>query len=415
MRRAIIIGGSMGGLFAAHMLRQADWRVDIYERVGVELAGRGAGIVTHGELYGALEAAGLAVGDDLGVDVTGRRTFDRQGRIIGEHDRQQILTSWDRLFHVLRSGFPDEHYHKERNLDRVEQSTDGVTARFSDGTSVDADLLVGADGFRSTVRAQFAPAIQPIYVGYVAWRGLVAEAALSQSTHRDIFNYFAFSLPPGEQMLGYPVAGPENDLRPGQRRYNFVWYRPADELLEFPRLLTDATGKTHAISIPPPLIHPDVIREMRDAAERVLAPQFAEVVRLAEGPFFQPIYDLESERLAFGRVALVGDAAFVARPHVGAGVTKAAEDAKALADALSGHGSVDQALEAFQLSRLACGARIVQRARHLGAYMQSQLRTAEERQLAEKHRTPEAVMAETAVLDFLRAPLDSPRKTDGRV
>ena len=63
-----------------------------------------------------------------------------------------------------------------------------------------------------------------------------------------------FCLPPGEQFLGYPVAGPDNDLRPGHRRYNVVWYRPADEATKLPWLLTDESGVTHAISIPPPLI-----------------------------------------------------------------------------------------------------------------------------------------------------------------
>ena len=204
-------------------------------------------------------------------------------------------------------------------------------------------------------------------------------------------------------MLGYPVAGPENDMRPGHRRYNFVWYRPADEATELRRLLTDAQGKHYPLGIPPGLVHPDVVREVRTAAETVLAPQFAEVVRLTPQPFFQPIYDLETPRAAFGRVALLGDAAFVARPHVGAGVTKAASDAQALADALGAYGhDVEAALTAYERPRLAQGAAIIARARHLGTYMQAQLKTVEERRLAEKHRTPEAVMTETASLDFLR-------------
>ena len=88
-----------------------------------------------------------------------------------------------------------------------------------------------------------------------------------------------FCLPPGEQCLGYPVAGPDNDLRPGHRRYNVVWYRPADEKAELQRLLTDDSGTTHTISIPPPLIRGEGIAHMRAAAERLLAPQFREIVR----------------------------------------------------------------------------------------------------------------------------------------
>ena len=73
---------------------------------------------------------------------------------------------------------------------------------------------------------------------------------------------------------------------------------------------------------------------MRAAAERLLAPQFRDVVRMIDEPILQPIYDLETPRMAFGRVAIIGDAAFVARPHVAAGVAKAADDAAALAAAL---------------------------------------------------------------------------------
>src|SRR5207237_3065871 len=168
--------------------------------------------------------------------------------------------------------------------------------------------------------------------GYAAWRGLIAETAFPPALYRELYEYFSFCLPANEQMLGYPVAGPGNDLRPGHRRYNFVWYRPASEERELPRLLTDDSGRTHALSIPPPLIARDVIAAMRDAAARVLAPQFDAMVGLCEMPFLQPIYDLEVSRMAFGRVAVVGDAAFVARPHIGAGVAKAADDALALAE-----------------------------------------------------------------------------------
>jgi 2-polyprenyl-6-methoxyphenol hydroxylase-like FAD-dependent oxidoreductase len=402
-RRALVIGGSMSGLFTALLLRRNDWDVDIFERSDVELSGRGAGIVTHPELRDALRALGLETTADFGVEVLRRRTLDRNGRLIGEQVCPQTETSWNRLFQLLRDAFPAERYHLARELKHVETCGEEVVAHFSGGSAAAGDLLVGTDGFRSTVRAQFLPEVQPLYAGYAAWRGLVAESALSQPTHRDIFDYFAFCLPPGQQMLGYPVAGPDNDLRPGHRSYNWVWYRPAAEDTDLPRLLTDKNGHTHSLSIPPPLIAPAVIREMRNEAETVLAPQFAELVRLTEQPFLQPIYDLEATRMAFGRIALVGDAAFVARPHVGAGVSKAAEDAFALVGALERHPDIKAALRAFEAERLPVNRRIIQRARHLGAYLQTRFRTDEERRLAERHRTPEAVMAETAVLDFLHA------------
>jgi 2-polyprenyl-6-methoxyphenol hydroxylase-like FAD-dependent oxidoreductase len=139
---------------------------------------------------------------------------------------------------------------------------------------------------------------------------------------------------------------------------------------------------------------------MRAAAERLLAPQFRAVVRMIEEPILQPIYDLETPRMAFGRVAIMGDAAFVARPHVAAGVAKAADDAAALAQALAGD-DVAPALLRFEAARLPVGQRIIERARHLGAYLQA-TQTAEERARSQRHSIPEAVLAETAVLDFLR-------------
>jgi len=253
---------------------------------------------------------------------------------------------------------------------------------------------------RSTVRAQFLPAATPVYVGYAAWRALVPEHAIPPDLHAQVFDYVGFCLPPGEQILGYPVAGPNNDLRPGHRRYNLVWYRPTDEIgLE--RLLTDDLGTRHAVSIPPPLISRAAIANMREAAEAVLAPQFRDLIRLVDGPILQAIYDMESPRMAFGHVALIGDAAFVARPHVGAGVVKAARDALALMRALDGEGDIAAALRRMEATQLPFGRRIVARARELGACLQPRHDTAEERANAARLRTPAATLAETATLEFL--------------
>jgi 2-polyprenyl-6-methoxyphenol hydroxylase-like FAD-dependent oxidoreductase len=315
----------------------------------------------------------------------------------------QVLTAWERVYRVLRDGFPPERYHRSCGLKAFTQSGEGVVAHLSDGRTATADVLIGADGLRSTVRQQCLPETLPLYAGYVAWRALLDESAIPATIHREMFMDMVFCLPPGEQCLGYPVAGPDNELRVGQRRYNVVWYRPADEASELPSLLTDAKGVSHSISIPPPLIRGEPIAAMRAAAERLLAPQFRAIVRLIDEPILQPIYDLESPRLAFGRVAILGDAAFVARPHVAAGVSKAADDAAALAHALDGSGDDDvaAALRRFEAERLPDNRKIIERARHLGAYLQA-TQTAEERARSVRHSIPEAVLAETAVLNFLQ-------------
>ena len=400
-RRVLVIGGSMSGLFAAILLRRAGWEADVYERVDVGLVGRGAGIVTHAAMRAVLRSAGCDPSRDLGVDVTKRRTLDRSGGVVGELACPQTLTSWDRVFRMLRQEFPDDCYHVGKELARVEQSGSRVVAHFKDGSSANGDLLIGADGFRSSVRAGLWPEVKPVYAGYVAWRGLVDESALPGDVHAGIFDAMVFGLPPNEQFISYPVAGRDNDLRPGHRRCNFVWYRPADEAVELRSLLTDADGHFHALGIPPPLIRPDVIESLRAASRALLPPQLDAVVRLTPQPFLQPIFDVESEHMAAGRVALIGDAAFLARPHVAAGVTKAAEDAMALADALSSNEDIADALAVFERARIPVNRRIMQRGRDLGGYLQPHLLAPAALAEAERHHTAQAVMSEIAVLDFM--------------
>lgn len=397
-RRALVIGGSMSGLLAGIMLMRRGWAIEIYERVASELSGRGAGIVAQAELIARLDALGLNT-RDLGVAMTTRQILDREGRVAATIACPQVLTAWERVYRVLRDAFPPQFYHRGIGLTGFTQNEKYVRAQLSDGRSLEADVLIGADGLRSTVRQQCAPEVAPLYAGYVAWRSLLAERDFPPEIHRALFELMTFCLPSGEQFLGYPVAGPDNDLRAGQRRYNIVWYRPAAEATELPWLLTDESGTTHSISIPPPLIRRNAIAAMRAAAERLLAPQCRILVRLIDEPILQPIYDLQSRQLAFGRVAIIGDAAFVARPHVAAGVSKASDDAAALAEALDGD-DVVAALRRFEAARLPDNNRIIERARHLGAYLQA-TQTAEERARSELHGIPEAVMAETAVLDFL--------------
>lgn len=401
-RRALVIGGSMAGLFAALYLRRGGWRVDVFERSPVALTGRGAGIMTHPEMREALAELGLEAGQDFGVPVPGRIVLDRAGNEVGRKALPQIATSWNRLFEMLGAAVGVSSYHPGRDLVRVEQDARGVIARFADGTAEAGDLLVGADGFRSAVRGQLLPDVLPQYAGYVAWRGLVPEPAAVAAMGQDLFEHLSFRLPPGEQFLGYPVAGPGNDLRAGHRSWNIVWYRPADVDRDLPRLLTADTGKRHELSIPPPLIARGVIAEMRDAVTRLLPPQFRAAMDRAEQPFLQPIYDLESTAMAVGRVALAGDAAFVVRPHVGAGVVKAAQDAAALAAALEVHADVAEALRAYEAERIGVGQRFVAQARRLGSYLRHSFDSEAERARAAWHAEPAQVIAETAVLDFIR-------------
>lgn len=398
--RALIVGGSVSGLFAALRLLRDGWDVEVFERSEVELTGRGAGIVTQPQLREALEKVGVEAPHQFGVDVDIRRAFDSLGNVIAERRRPQITTSWNNLFEMLRRAFPRERYHSGKRLVDVIQHDSSVCAIFSDSSRQSADVLIGADGFRSRVRDLYAGQVRPAYAGYVAWRGLVDEFSMSLETRRAIFPYFAFGLAQNEQLLGYPIAGRDHHAQRGERRYNFVWYRPADEAGELRRLLTDSCGRVHRVAIPPPLIAKEHVVDLRERASALFAPALSEAVRLTQQPFLQPIYDLQSDRMAFGRVALIGDAAFVARPHVAAGTTKAAEDALALARSLAEAPDVRTALQRFEIERMTIGRRIVEQGRRLGEYI-ALAQSGADRDRGDPVSSPEDVLRETAVLDFL--------------
>lgn len=372
MRRAIVVGGSLGGLFAACNLLRTGWDVTVVERTAGRLQGRGAGLGVHPPMLQGLLAAGAQVDTRVGVPVAGRVVFDRDGSVLAEIDMPQFVTSWARLYSMLSDVFPESQVRRGVGLSGFDQDGDGVTARLADGSSLRAELLVAADGLRSTVRRQLLPDVEFVYGGYIGWRGLAEESAFSPSAHATIFHRFAFAMPEGEHILGYPVPGEDDDLRPGRRRYNWVWYRPVDAERALPDMLTDAAGRLHAEGIPPQAIRPDVVGALHRDAEASLCPAWAEVVRITEPPLFQPIGDLESPQLAFGRVALLGDAAFVARPHVARGAIKAGHDAMALAKALADC-PVDAALKRYEAVRHPAGVALVEESRRLGAYLEGKL------------------------------------------
>jgi 2-polyprenyl-6-methoxyphenol hydroxylase-like FAD-dependent oxidoreductase len=367
-RKAVIAGGSVGGLLIGNMLLRLGWAVEIFERATSGLESRGAGIAGHAELTAILKSIGVSGERPPGIDVSGRVAFDRHGVQLASFDYPQYLTSWSSVFNLLVQAFPQRHYHLGVGLQDIEPAENGVAAVLSTGERVAADLVVGADGFRSRVRALLAPDIVPSYGGYVAWRGIMDETGLSPAFMAGTFDKFSFCFPPRGQFIGYPLLGQDGSNAPGRRRYNFLWYThtPADAL---EGLMTDESGERHE-SIPPPLIRKANIEALRQAGARDLPAQYAEVVQRAERHLLQPIYDVESRRIAFGHVALLGDAAFVARPHVGIGVLKAAQDAASLARNLAECASVPEALQRYERERLEPNIDAVEFGRYLGNFIE---------------------------------------------
>ncbi len=391
MARILIVGGSLGGLMAANLLHRAGHDVTVLERSSRSLQGRGAGIVTHDGLRQTLRDCGAVVDRTLGVPVASRVVLSADGSAECRWEYPQILTSWGRLYTLLRAALPENRHRLGAAVTRAQQDERGVTLSLADGSSLQADLVVAADGVRSTLRQQLVPEVQPQYAGYVAWRGVCDEVALSRRTLSTLFPHFGFGLPEGEQMLGYPVAGADDSIEVGQRRWNFVWYRPAAAGSELQALMTDADGTHHPDGIAPQQVSWRQIAAVREAARRLLAPQFAEIVEKTAVPFLQPIVDFLPPPLAHGRIALLGDAACVARPHVGMGVAKAGDDATALLKAITALGATPAALARYDDARRQTITAVAQRARQLGAYMQAQ------HSGAALVRKAEAVMHQTAI------------------
>jgi 2-polyprenyl-6-methoxyphenol hydroxylase-like FAD-dependent oxidoreductase len=366
-RRALILGGSVGGLFAAHMLERIGWEVDVFERAGEDLAGRGAGIGTYPALREVMRRLGLPIDDSICVATGAYVCWDNADRLVHAVRQERMMSAWAPLYRALRDSLRGPRYHRGMACVEVRSGAGGATAVFADGSEARGDLLIAADGFRSTVRSRLLPELQPQYAGYITWRALMPEVQAARATRDVLERDYLFSVPEGSLALCYAVPARDGDTRVGCRDYNFAWYRPVDED-ELARLCTDAAGRQHGASIPPPLIRPEVAADFRRSARAELASPMADVATRGEQPFFQAIYDLACPRLVFRRVALLGDAAFVARPHVGAGVTKAALDATCLAAAIGGsQGDLDAALAHYERERRRFGDWIVGRGRDLGA------------------------------------------------
>ena len=165
--------------------------------------------------------------------------------------------------------------------------------------------------------------------------------------------------------LCYFIPGENGETAPGSRRLNWVWYWNVPEA-DLDELLRDRDGVRRSYAIAPGLLHPRQEERQREIAERVLAPPFAALVRATKEPFVQAILDLECPQMAFGRIALAGDASFIVRPHTAASTSKGVANAFALAEQLADGTDVPGALNSWERSELVRGRQLIDVGQRLG-------------------------------------------------
>src|ERR1700744_272891 len=363
---AIVVGGSIGGLTAGLLLRDLGFRVDVYERWANSLDGRGSGIVLQPDTvrwFAERSTQNLA---DLQTSTSYVQYFDGRGQIVHRENRTWTYTSWGTFYRALLADFGTEQYHYGKYACGFDQDQDRVTVRFVDDTTALADLVVFADGVTSAARERFDASANLTYSGYIGWRGTVPLSQLSASTRTALQDAVTYDVIPYSHILMYPIPG-EDGLDVQRRLMNYVWYRNVPAGPDLTEILTDKSGFVGAVSVHPGQVQDRYIREVRQAAVDLLAPTVAEVVLVTEKPYLQVVSDVRSTRMAMGRVALIGDAAWGARPHAAAGTAKAAADGWTLAAALrNSDGDIASALTKWEPAQLQLSNNLLRRVIDMG-------------------------------------------------
>jgi 2,6-dihydroxypyridine 3-monooxygenase len=369
--RAVIMGGSIGGLTSALVLRDNGWDVDVFERSSALLESRGAGIISHPiTLRYATEFAGYGL-DDLSIKPVWCRYVNDQGKVVSERPCHFRVNSYGTLYRTLLQAFGMERLHLGRSIVGFHEEGSQVKVFLSDNDIKTADLLVCADGINSTARKLMVPDASPEYAGYVAWRGTVGKENLGGETFKALQEAITYHLMTDGHLLAYPILARDRLTGKTKRLINWLWYVNVPEGDALDDLLTDRGGALRDTSLAYQSLQEKHAARLRQNARKTLPPLFAELVLSTQEPFIQAVFDGVIPTMAFGRVGIMGDAAFAARPHCGAGTAKAAEDAWQLGNALAQtNNDVSVALQHWQERQIPCGAQLVARAREIGHRLQ---------------------------------------------
>lgn len=349
--KALIIGASYAGLVAAAALKANGWAVRVVER-SLERLRTGGGVVVQPRMMDYLRGRGIGITGVIGVPAHVRKIFQADGAVLQMPETASAYTSWDIILRELESVVGDQAIDRGVSmLDILDWGAEGEVELNVGLTS--ADIVVAADGIGSLTRRLLVPGFEPRYSGYIAWRGMVEESKLSESTFRMFLDSLSSHSGKRTHILLYEIPGAHGSIEPGRRRINWVWYENIFDREELREILTDSTGAVHRATLPRGTMPSGTLQRLRKTASEDLCPPFAEVVHATEEPFVQTIDDLLIPRLVFGRVVLIGDAASLIRPHIGSGTAKAVDDAIHLAHALSdGYDEDLNCLAAWEHTRL---------------------------------------------------------------
>lgn len=367
---AIVVGGSIGGLTTALLLRDMGFRVEVYERTPAPLDGRGSGIVLQPDTVRWFTERSSQNIADLQTSTSYIQYLQRDGGVVHREAATWTYTSWGTFYRALLADFGTENYHYGEYACGFSQDADRATVRFVSGTAASADLVVFADGISSAARESFDPDATLAYAGYIGWRGTVARSALSAQTRDILDDAITYDVIPHSHITMYPIPG-EEGLGDAHRLMNYVWYRNVSAGPELTEMLIDKRGFRGSVSVHPGQVQDRYVAEMRQKAADVFAPAVAEVVHATQNPYLQVLSDVRSTRMALGRVALIGDAACASRPHAAAGTAKAAADGWALAAALrDAGGDIASALTKWEPAQLQLSDTLLRRVVDMGARSQ---------------------------------------------
>jgi 2-polyprenyl-6-methoxyphenol hydroxylase-like FAD-dependent oxidoreductase len=366
-----ILGGSIAGCAAAIELSRAGCDVTVLESRGEEPKDRGAGIGVPPSLVATLVERDLIDADMPHFDV--RRFLhvardedeERNGRLLWEQPGSISLLNWAALYRNLRRRVPDGAYRPGCRVIGLREDERSVTAELEGGEARPFDLLLCADGHRSLGRRTLFPDSPVTYVGYVLWRGSVAEREVPDVAPLD--GALCWPCYRGGHGPFYLVPGPDGSVAPGRRLVNWGLHVSVHEI-ERAELLTGQSPPAYGSPL-------STAREakLKSWVPDVLPELYAEIVSRSTGTSVQLLYEGTVPAYRRGRICLAGDAGALARPHTGTGVLKGITDALSLTEALMEHGKLEDALAHFSREQTAFGNELVRLAGQIGEALATEI------------------------------------------